>query len=406
MKWHLLQNRRFLIATLGLIGLIGLLWIPIREYTLAWRLASRAEVGVDGIYHVYPGQRIQDALNAAAFDADHKTVHVHAGTYRPQQSGQALIWLHRRHDGITLEAVGDVTLSAANPEVADKSSASFPAIVNHVVYVGDGISSSTVIRGFRITGANHFVTEEEDPDDPVQPATGLDALSKQLFFYADGGAVKVFGRSYPTLENLVIEDNYASPCGGGISIEHRGFRDSFVTIKNCIFRANRCQVTGSAIDVLPESSALIENCLFVDNVSNTGEDLVGTESGPYNGQHGSGALTVFPDARVRVANCTFTQNWNGVDDKGAGNSYANCIFWQNTRSGGICLGERYEVDILSGENVVNCHLGGPIPDLRGSINTTHNNLDPVDPLFDVAFRPSAAGYEHIGYRPMQHDTIQ
>src|SRR4026207_346812 len=59
-------------------------------------------------YHVYPKGQIQDALEAAARDPVNKSVYVHAGTYRPRAKGQALIWLNARHDGITLEAIGDV----------------------------------------------------------------------------------------------------------------------------------------------------------------------------------------------------------------------------------------------------------------------------------------------------------
>ena len=80
--------------------------------------AVAPEPKADG-YHVHPGGQIQDALEAAARDPARKTVFVHAGTYRPPARGQALIWFNARHDGITLQAVGDVTLTAANPEIAD-----------------------------------------------------------------------------------------------------------------------------------------------------------------------------------------------------------------------------------------------------------------------------------------------
>src|SRR5580765_7966957 len=103
-------------------------------------------------YHVYPDNRIQDALETAAKDPVNKTVYVHAGTYRPPVRGQALIWFNARHDGITLEAVGDVTLTAANPAIADAQAPSYPAVVNHVVYFGDSVSRKTVLRGFKITG--------------------------------------------------------------------------------------------------------------------------------------------------------------------------------------------------------------------------------------------------------------
>src|SRR5712691_5375269 len=109
--------------------------------------APPSGVSVDataGGYHVYPQGRIQDALEAAAKDPVNKTVYVHAGTYRPAATGQALIWFNARHDGVRLEAVGDVTLTAANPALADRQAPSFPAVVNHVVYFGDGVSRNTV----------------------------------------------------------------------------------------------------------------------------------------------------------------------------------------------------------------------------------------------------------------------
>src|SRR5690606_13413361 len=97
-------------------------------------------------WHVRPGASIQAALDSAAGDAAHKRVLVHAGTYRPSAPGQAMIWFNRRHDGITLEGEGEVVLSAANPDLANPRAPSFPAIVNHVVYFGDGVSSRTVLR--------------------------------------------------------------------------------------------------------------------------------------------------------------------------------------------------------------------------------------------------------------------
>ena len=128
-------------------------------------------------YHVFPKGRIQDALEAAARDPVNKTVLVHAGTYRPPARGQALIWFNARHDGITLEAVGDVTLTAANPEVADSELPSYPAVVNHVVYFGDGVSRKTVLRGFKITGARAFTTGSGEKS-PIES----DDIRKTPFF--------------------------------------------------------------------------------------------------------------------------------------------------------------------------------------------------------------------------------
>src|SRR6476659_4578345 len=98
--------------------------------------SSALEADKNGIFHVFAGGDIQAALDAAAANSGSKRVQVHAGEYRPRRYGQALIWFNAVHDGITLEAVGDVILTAANPEVAAKTDAAYPAVVNHVVYFG------------------------------------------------------------------------------------------------------------------------------------------------------------------------------------------------------------------------------------------------------------------------------
>ena len=372
--------------------------LPVLILLLAGCGTDEVRPGPDGAWHVYPGEDIQAVLDRAAADPRHKHVVVHEGTYRPARPAQALIWLHRDHDGLLLEASGRVVLTAANPDLADREAESFPAIVNHVVYFGDGISARTILRGFTITGANRFQTRSDDPG-PVEP--NRPELGKQnlLFFYCDGGGVKIFGRSYPRLERIEVHGNTSDPCGAGISIQHLGFQQDTVRISDSIFRDNRCHVTGAAIDVLPASSAEITNCLFVDNLANTGEDTVSPPGKKYNAEHGSGALTVFPGSRVQVTRCTFTGNWNGVDDKGTANRYERSIFWQNTRSGGLAPRGRYELDILDGSKVRDCLVAGDKADLRGTIDVEKNRIGGPDPEFDEEFRPRAPDCADIGYRP-------
>ena len=357
------------------------------------------EAKPDGL-HVYPGGSIQDAIEAAARDRDRRTVYVHAGTYRPAAHAQALIWFNARHDGITLEADGDVTLTAANPDVADKKAPSYPAIVNHVVYFGDGISRKTVMRGFRITGANNFTTGSGDRS-PIES----DDVRKTPFFFADGGGIKIYARSYPTIEQVEVVDNYTSPCGGGVSVEHLDQVQDAVLFRDCIFRNNRTQITGSAVDVLHGSRAMLENCLFTGNVANLGVDYVGMLSGgEYHSEHGSGALTVFARSRVSVTRCTFTGNWNGVDDDGTGSTYVDSIFWKNTLGGGISEGGRYEIDIVDSAGVHGSFIHGDINDLRQTIDAKANKLDPADPRFDAAFVPQAPEYAKVGYRPVKRPS--
>ena len=350
-----------------------------------------------GAYHVYPGGRIQDALEAAARDPVNKTIQVHAGTYRPNARGQAMIWFNQRHDGITLEAVGDVVLTAANPDLADAKAPSAPAVVNHVVYFGDGITRKTVLRGFKITGANNFTTGTGEQS-PIE----ADEIRKTAFFYTDGGGIKIYARSYPTIEHVEVVDNYSSPCGGGISVEHLGQVQESVLLRNCIIRNNRTQTTGGGVDLLHGSHATIENCLFVGNLSNLGVDYVGLlTGGEYHPEHGSGAMTVFAGSTATVSNCTFTGNWSGVDDDGTGSTYVDSIFWKNTLAGGISKESRYELDITDGSGVRGTFIRGDVNDLRQTVDREKNTFDPPDPRFDAAFVPQAPQYAKVGYRPVK-----
>jgi len=352
----------------------------------------------DGAIEVRPGEAIQAALERAASDPAIRTVRVHAGTYRPARPGQALLWFNARHDGLTVEAVGEVILTAANPEIADPGAESFPAVVNHVVYFGDGVSERTVLRGFRITGANGFLDREEG-ERSIERSFEEPELRRDLFFYSDGGGIKVFGRSYPTLERLEIYDNYTSPCGAGLSVEHRGFNQRAVRVVDTIFRDNRARITGSAVDLLPGSSAILDNCLFVGNLSNMGEDNLSPEGKAYLGESGSGALTIFQGSRVVVSRSTFTGNRNAVDDLNGRNLYIDNIFWRNDVPGGTVSGERYELLLADGSGVSGCLVGGRLEDLSGTVDPRRNDLAAPDPRFDEAYRPHDSRYEGVGYRP-------
>jgi hypothetical protein len=391
------KRRRWLVAVpiaLVFVG-IGLL--------IAIFNARSYELKEDGAYHVSEGGDIQEALEAAAYDPDHRHVKVHAGVYRPQEHRQALIWLNEKHDGITLEAVGDVILTAANPEIASKDDHAWPAVVNHVVYFGDGVTRSTVLRGFKITGANDYMTESEEPVS-IQPEIPGPHFKKQLFFYSDGGGVKIFGRSYPTIENVEIYDNFSSPCGAGVSIDHRGFIENSVLLKDCIFRDNRCPVTGAAVDLLWGSSAVIENCLFVGNKSNEPMDRRSREVGKWKQEHGSGALTLFPGSKVIVRRCTFTGNRNGVDDSGDGSIYEDSIFWMNNAPGGWPKGGRFELDLNVTDGVRRCFLKGDAIDLQGNVDSSGNSFDCPDPVFDESYRPRTKEFDDVGYRPISDDS--
>ena len=374
---------------LGMAGAAAL--VPVRVLADAVTLDAAARA-----YRVSSGGSIQAALEAAAKDPVNKIVYVHAGTYRPAAHGQALIWFNKRHDGITLEAVGEVVLTAANPVLADKRAPSFPAVVNHVVYFGDGVSTKTVLRGFRVTGANNYTTGTGERS-PIES----DNIRKTPFFYLDGGGIKIYADAYPTIERVEVVGNYTSPCGAGVSVEHLGKPLDAAVFRDCIFRDNRTQVTGAAFDLLHGSRATLDNCLFVGNMANLGVDYVGLlTGGEYHPEHGSGAMTVFEGSRAEVSRCTFTGNWAGVDDNGTGCTYVKSIFWNNTLKGGISAGARYEIDITNGGGVRGSFIHGETNDLRGTISRAVNTFDPPDPRFDAQFVPQAPVYGAVGYRPV------
>ena len=123
--------------------------------------------------------------------------------------------------------------------------------------------------------------------------------------------------------------------------------------------------------------------------------------GEYHAEHGSGALTVFARSRVTVSRCTFTGNWNGVDDDGTGSTYVDSIFWKNTLAGGISAGARYEIDIVDAAGVRGSFIHGDINDLRRhdrregrtrSIRRIRGSMP--------QFVPQAPEYAKVGYRPV------
>lgn len=351
--------------------------------------------------HVHPGEEIQSALDRAANDPAIDSVIVHEGTYEPPEHRQALIWFNARHNGIQLHAKGDVTLTAANNAVADPNRASYPAVVNHVVYFGEGIDQSTELSGFRIVGANNYVTTKRGP--AIQPEVKESRLEKTAFFYTNGGGIKVFGASSPTLIRLTLEDNFSSPCGAAISLEQCGAMEHPVTIRNCIFRNNRSPLTGSAIDVqghLSGSSVVVENCLFLGNLSNGELDERSRRLGTWKPNVGHGAVTVFRHSKAKFTRCTFVGNRNGVDDLSEASHYEDCIFWRNVADGGWPTGERYEIAVASPGNVKGCCLSSN----SYSLDPSANMLQAPDPNFDDRMNPRSSVFKNAGYRAVNDSS--
>lgn len=338
----------------------------------------------DGAHHVFPGDDLQTAVDLAADHVSVKIVRIHEGTYAPAHKGQALLFLNRRHDGVRVEGIGRPTLTAQNPALSPSSNPPSPAIVNHVVYLGDGLSSNTVLAHLRITGANHFVTNSRtsamEPDQE---------LKKGRFYFGDGGAIKIYHRSYPVLRDLEIVGNYASPCAGGISIQHESATQGAVLIEDCVFRNNRAEVTGAALDLLWGSSARVINCMFAANVSNTGP---GEGVNPFSN---NGAVTVFAGSRLIMEHCTLKGNRNGIDDMSGLSQYTDCLFSDNTLDGGFTPQPRFELDLARGGLVRRCVINGVIRDPQSVIRPEENRVGESAPISRNA--EAKSWVETVGY---------
>ena len=185
--------------------------------------------------------------------------------------------------------------------------------------------------------------------------------------------------------------------GAGISIEHRGFTDERVTIRNCVFKNNRTPLTGSALDLLDHeygSAVFVENCLFVGNLSNCSLDERSTQLGSWKPESGHGAVSAFAFSEAEFRRCTFVNNRNGIDDLSQSGNYTDCIFWNNKAAGGWPKGNRYEIDVANPKNVQGCFISSN----SYSIDPTTNMLEASNPQFDEHLNPQNSAYAHVGFR--------
>jgi hypothetical protein len=404
-----MKGRKTLLIAVGFLLLGGM-------GVLSTYLFSHPNTNTRTIIEVHPDESIQAALDQAALTNPKAIVRLHPGVYRPAKPGQALISFNARHDGVELEGLDSVTLTAANPDIADPKARSFPAIVNHVIYCGDGVSNKTIIRNLKITGGNGFtegpagLMDIQSVDDLNRssryrayesPIEFNSRLEKTHEFFCDGAGILVYGQSYPTIEDVEISGNYGRVCGGGVSIQHR--TETLiepVRFRNCIFRKNRAAVSGAAIDVFSHHSWIeLDNCLFVENEN---EEKLDMDPGAKSifPEHGFGVLSVFPTCRATVRNCTFTDNRSAVDDRGFESRYERCIFWNNSRPG-ILKKPHYELNVNESTYVDGCFIHGEIDDARSNLSRSSNRFESVNPDFDTAFLPRNTLYGAAGYRAIR-----
>ena len=185
--------------------------------------------------------------------------------------------------GIYTEAIDFVgkaiTVRSSSGPVATTIRAAGPR--DSVVKCVSGEGQTTVLDGFRITGANNN---------------------------GGPGGLEIFGSS-PTIRNCIVAGNLGS--AGGMSNE-----DSSPAVINCIFIDNT-GVGGGGMDNR-SSDPMVVNCLFIDNTA----------------AFGGGMRNIFSSSPM-IVNCAFVGNNAVLDGGGMSNSIGgsptifNCTFFGN-----------------------------------------------------------------------------
>ena len=217
----------------------------------------------------------------------------------------------------------------------------------HVVAADFGVSNSTLLDGFTISGGYAAATAPTD---------------------SGGGMLSIFAS--PTLRNLIFENNYANNNGGGMANS-----SSSSTLTNVIFKGN--QASGDGGGMYNEgSSPLLVNVVFSGNAGDVGGGMTNAQnSNPtltnitFNGNHAQSSGGMHNDANSSplIQNSIF---WGNLDDQGSTAGIST--------SGTATI--RYSL-------VQGCNPGSSWNSSCGTDGG--NNLADIDPLFVTSVDPNA-----------------
>ncbi|MHC4155081.1 MAG: right-handed parallel beta-helix repeat-containing protein [Planctomycetota bacterium] len=245
-------------------------------------------------------------------------------------------------------------------------------------------SSTSVLRGFTITGADHgiycnhaspviencVIRDNQDTgedgagmynDDASPTVTGC-VFSNNWADY--GAGMYNYDESSPTVTNCLFYDNDADEYGGGMYNDY----DSCPTIVNCTFFENDADYGGGIYNE-DDSDAELTNCIFWDNDADDGEEIYNDDAEPnfsyccirggLNGDYCAGANSVDGGGNIDDD----PEFEDDTDPAGADNIWATCDDGLRIKSTSPCK------DVGDNEEVPS----GVDTDIKGSdrfINTT------------------------------------
>ena len=265
---------------------------------------------------------------------------VAGGTYKPTTGTSRTVFLTLK-SGVAVYggfAGGEKSLSqrdwVANPTIAtgdllgnDSGTANLSDNSYHV-FVGSGAQASAILDGFIIQGGN---------------ANGSSASN-----YDKGGGLLVVNSGSPTIRNCIFRNNRCTFGGGAVYIFTAGG-----TFLDCRFENNFGGSYGGAFD-MNNVVGTFDRCVFVGNsAARAGacESYGGSQTKYTNcvfsgnsatGSGGGGALWIGVSSAVTIRNSTFVANTAtsqaaGIINTGGSSSIANSILWANSGPGGTTV---------------------------------------------------------------------
>ena len=295
-KLEMCGYRRSMFAALCLATVLG-----------AGRVAGAAVIYVDATAPTGGnGQSWQSAFKsphqALSIAQPGDEIRIAKGIYRPAGTNGSRTRSFKLKEGVTVQG-GYAGLTQPNPNLLNPAqfftrlsgdlnkndansapgSSAWSDNSFHVV-VGMNITRETKLRGLIVSNGNAN-GPASDPD------------------MERGGGVLCLGGTGPTIENCIIEKNFADLQGAGL------YSDGNPLFKFCTVRKNKVYGHGAGIWV---QKATVRNSTFSQNTGSIA--------------HTTGAIL---GSKVTIANCTFKQNASGGVMCGDKSFIRNCLFEDN-----------------------------------------------------------------------------